>query len=104
MALVIPLKVKASPQTVRLAVETPIRQVGGDYAQLSGLPKINGHTLLGDQSAAQLGLATPSQIPSVPGDIGAIAAPAGPTNGQYLCWNGSAWVAASLPLYNGGVS
>ena len=37
-------------------------------------------------------------------DIGAIAAPVSPSNGQYLSWNGSAWVAASLPVYNGGVS
>ena len=35
---------------------------------------------------------------------GAIASPAGPSNGQYLMWNGSAWVAQSLPVYNGGVS
>ena len=37
-------------------------------------------------------------------DVGAIAAPVSPTSGQYLQWNGSAWVAASLPVYNGGVS
>ena len=33
-----------------------------------------------------------------------IAAPSSPTTGQFLSWNGSAWVAASLPVYNGGVS
>ena len=33
-----------------------------------------------------------------------IAAPASPAPGQYLSWNGSAWVAASLPVYNGGVA
>lgn len=37
-------------------------------------------------------------------DIGAIAAPVSPSSGQYLIWNGSAWVAASLPVYSGGVS
>ena len=37
-------------------------------------------------------------------DIGAIAAPANPSSGQYLKWDGSAWVADSLPIYNGGVS
>lgn len=36
-------------------------------------------------------------------DLGVIAAPASPTSGQYLQWNGSAWIAASLPVYNGGV-
>ena len=35
---------------------------------------------------------------------GAIPAPASPTSGQYLSWNGSAWVATSLPVYSGGVS
>lgn len=33
-----------------------------------------------------------------------IPAPSNPSNGQYLMYNGSAWVAASLPLYNGGVT
>lgn len=37
-------------------------------------------------------------------DLGVIAAPSSPSNGQFLQWNGSAWVAASLPTYNGGVS
>ncbi len=36
-------------------------------------------------------------------DVGAIAAPVSPTNGDYLTWNGSAWVASALPVYNGGV-
>lgn len=36
--------------------------------------------------------------------VGAIAAPSSPSSGQFLSWNGSAWVAASLPTYNGGVS
>lgn len=36
-------------------------------------------------------------------DLGVIAAPAAPTSGDYLTWNGSAWVAAALPVYNGGV-
>ena len=37
-------------------------------------------------------------------DIGAIAAPVSPSIGQYISWDGSAWVAASLPVYSGGVS
>lgn len=37
-----------------------------DYDQLTNRPLINGHTLTGDQTAAQLGLATPSDIPTVP--------------------------------------
>lgn len=36
-------------------------------------------------------------------DVGAIATPVSPSSGQFLSWNGSAWIAASLPLYNGGV-
>lgn len=37
-----------------------------DYDQLSNRPAINGHTLTGNQTAAQLGLATPGDIPTVP--------------------------------------
>lgn len=34
----------------------------------------------------------------------AIPAPSSPSSGQYLVYNGTAWVAQSLPVYNGGVS
>lgn len=37
-----------------------------DYDLLTNRPSINGHTLTGNQTAAQLGLATPSDIPAVP--------------------------------------
>ncbi len=45
------------------------------------------------------------RIPT-PASIGAIEAPASPTDGQFLMYdsNAGAWVAASLPVYNGGVS
>ena len=33
-----------------------------------------------------------------------IDAPSSPSSGQYLSWNGTEWVASSLPLYTGGVS
>ena len=33
-----------------------------------------------------------------------ITAPASPTTGQFVQWNGSAWVAADLPVYQGGVN
>lgn len=33
-----------------------------------------------------------------------ITAPNAPALDQYLKWNGTAWVAASLPIYNGGVT
>lgn len=42
--------------------------------------------------------------PITAADVGAIAAPSSPSSGQFLQWNGTAWVAASLPTYNGGVS
>lgn len=34
----------------------------------------------------------------------AIPAPSSPATGAYLVWNGTAWVAQTLPVYNGGVS
>lgn len=47
-------------------------QGGGtsDYTDLTNKPQINGNTLEGDQTAEQLGLATPSDIPDDAGDIG----------------------------------
>lgn len=60
-----------------------------NYNDLSNKPSINSVTLSGEKSGADLGL---------------IDAPSSPTSGQFLQWNGSAWVAASLPTYNGGVS
>ena len=43
----------------------------------------------------------------IPGDItghasGDIAAPASPTTGDFLCWNGSAWAATSMSAWQGG--
>ena len=38
----------------------------GDYNDLTNKPSINGNVLSGNQTAAQLGLATPSDIPTVP--------------------------------------
>ena len=41
-------------------------------------------------------------IPSTAGDVGAIAAPASPTSGDFLVYDGSAWVAQSLSTWQGG--
>ena len=35
-------------------------------------------------------------------DVGAIAAPSSPSSGDFLCWNGFAWEATTVPTYNGG--
>lgn len=35
-------------------------------------------------------------------DVGAIAAPSSPSSGQFLVYNGSAWVAQSLSTWQGG--
>ena len=115
----------------------PVSSGGGgtsDYTDLTNKPQIEGVTLSGNKTAANLGLAKSTDIPSASSstpqplgtasagssgdyaradhvhakptaaDVGAIAAPVSPSYGQYLSWNGSAWVAASLPLYDGGVS
>ena len=37
-------------------------------------------------------------------DIGAIAAPSSHTSGQFLMWNGSTWIASSLPVWDGSVT
>ena len=35
-------------------------------------------------------------------DLGVIAAPSSPSSGDFLVYNGSAWVAQSLSVWNGG--
>lgn len=67
-----------------------------DYNALSNKPSINGVILQGNKTSSELGITAAR--------LGAIPAPASPTSGAFLVWNGSAWVAASLPVYNGGVS
>ncbi len=41
-------------------------------------------------------------IPATAGDVGAIAAPASPSSGDFLVYNGSAWAAQSLSVWQGG--
>lgn len=73
---------------------------GQEEITASGILKGNG---AGGVSAAVAGTDYIASMPSA-ADVGAIAAPSSPTSGQYLAWDGSAWVAQSLPIYNGGVS
>jgi hypothetical protein len=42
------------------------------------------------------------KIPAAPEDVGAIAAPASPSAGQFLVYNGTAWVAQTLTTWQGG--
>lgn len=104
-----------------------------NYNSLTNKPKINGHTLSGNQTAEQLGLARSSDIPtvqvqSVNGKTGAvvlsasdigynssnvaaklsaldtdkISKPASPASGAFLVWNGTAWTAQTLSVWQGG--
>ena len=41
-------------------------------------------------------------IPSTAADVGAIPAPASPTSGQFLVYNGTAWTAQTLAEWQGG--
>lgn len=46
-----------------------------------------------------------AELSSLMGDLnGKIDAPSNPSTNDFLVFNGSAWVAASLPVYSGGVS
>lgn len=56
----------------RVVPKTPTGQGGGgtsDYDQLANKPKINNHEMTGNKTAAQLGLATPEDIPDVTGKL-----------------------------------
>lgn len=57
-----------------------------DYNDLSNKPQINGNALTGNKTAANLGL---------------ISAPASATAGQFLVYDGSAWVAQTVPSASG---
>lgn len=41
-------------------------------------------------------------IPSSAADVGAIAAPSSPATGAFLVWNGTAWTAQTLAVWQGG--
>lgn len=58
-----------------------------NYNDLTNKPQINGTTLSGNKS---------------PADIGAIALPSSPSSGDFLVYNGSAWAAATLAEWQGG--
>lgn len=64
---------------------------GTDYLVTAPVTSVNGQT-----GAVSL------SIPSTAADVGAIAAPSSPTSGQFLVYNGSAWVAMSLSTWQGG--
>lgn len=93
-----------------------------DYNQLTNRPAINGHTLTGNKTASQLGLATPSDIPAAPVqsvngktglvvlnavDVGALPSstviPTVPTNVSAFNNDAGYLTLATLPIYNGGV-
>ena len=149
-----------SVETLALAKKYTDESGGGgggsgtsNYNQLTNLPQINGVTLSGNKTAAELSLATSTDVPAAatatPSDLGTAAVgtstkyakedhvhklptasdigagtyskpsggipasdlaldvvtiPTTPTTGQYLKWNGTAWIADDLPIYNGGVS
>lgn len=65
-----------------------------DYSALSNKPAINSVTLDGNKSLSELGITAAG--------LGAIPAPASPTSGAFLVWNGSAWVAQTLQTWQGG--
>ena len=74
----------------------------------------NGNTLYRFTSAHSAGawnsnevtaVAVCDELTSLKSDLnGKLSAPSSPTSGQYLKWNGTAWVASDLPVYSGGVS
>lgn len=94
-----------------------------DYTDLTNKPSINSVTLSGNKTAADLSLASASDlaakytkpsggIPStdlastVQTSLGkadnAIPAPSSPATGAFLVWNGSAWTAQTLSTWQGG--
>ena len=71
---------------------------GQEEITASGILKGNG---AGGVSAAVAGTDYIASMPSA-ADVGAIAAPSSPTTGAFLVWDGSAWVAQTLSIWQGG--
>lgn len=99
-----------------------------DYNDLSNKPQINGNTLSGNKTTAQLGINIPSAgtgTPAMDGtgsagsssnyaradhvhpkpsaaDLGVIAAPASPTVGDFLVYTAGGWDAVTMAEWSGG--
>ena len=56
-----------------------------------GVTSVNGET--GDVTIT---------VPTTASDVGAIALPTSPASGDFLVYNGSAWVAVSMEEWEGG--
>lgn len=61
-----------------------------DYTDLTNKPSINSVTLSGNKTAADLSLASASDVAAK------ITAPSSPATGAFLAWDGSAWAAQTL--------
>lgn len=96
------LTVGAAPvNAMDVATKQYVDQQGGgggtsDYTALSNKPQINGNTLTGNKTAANLGLASASDLAAK------ITAPSSPATGAFLVYNGSAWVAQTISTWQGG--
>lgn len=104
----------------QLGLATPA-DIITDYDDLTDKPKLNNKTIEGDhndsyyeiQHEIDISTSSPGDVPVLnldgdfeaktltAGDVGAVPAPLNPSANQYIMWNGSAWVASALPLYDG---
>lgn len=67
-----------------------------DYDDLTDKPQINSVTLSGNKSLSDLGIAAANDL------SGKIDKPSSPSSGDFLCYNGTAWVATTLSVWQGG--
>lgn len=99
-----------------------------DYNDLSNKPQINGNTLSGNKTTAQLGITIPAAYTSNPAalgtvtpgvsanysrgdhvhpkpsaaDLGVIAAPTTPSVGDFLIYTSDGWDAVTMAEWQGG--
>ena len=74
-----------------------------NYNDLNNKPQIAGTTLSGNKSLSSLGIASASDVENLQTDVnGKIDAPQSASAGDFLCYNGSAWVATTLSTWQGG--
>lgn len=84
--------------SVVAAINEAAQGSGGttDYTDLVNKPSINSVTLSGNKTAADLSLASASDVAAK------ITAPSSPATGAFLVWDGSAWTAQTLSTWQGG--
>lgn len=93
-------------KVVKEALDRKVDAVSGKGLSTKDYTAAEKSKLAGIEAGAQKnpdlsGYARTTDLPQTAEDVGAIAAPSSPSTGDFLVWNGTAWVASTIPNANG---